>query len=451
MSKKSALVEWSVEEDEAFWQQSQTEPTPAGGDGRAPTLAKTIGGERRLTMVVLVLSLFLAVGWAGYGEYQEAAEASKDQASKGQVQIAGEGRAKLPPTSSNPQTYSLQRVEGKLTLTAADGDLVGAQQTLESAHFTFYYRAVDAALVAETAPQLDRLVERLRRDFGLPKDRAKIVVKLSDAQGPARGTVSYAKEMLTVASPASLSLSWGTEATTYLYQSLIYPVTGILLMDFIDPYPASWKVTAVKWRPFFTSLRLWAFWQESTVSSDWREALLRSMYSNARAVSVDMPTVPVELQAVEAYKQYALAENDEMFCGSYPFATLPLSTSFAPLTCTDQWDASRGVLSVYPVLILRLDDLQLGASRHSDVPLVAQGYQVVSGETILEYVVATYGQERMLDLVAALGEYDNWAELLPAVFGVSASDFEAGWNRWLAERYGEESSPSLQESNAAAK
>lgn len=54
--------------------------------------------------------------------------------------------------------------------------------------------------------------------------------------------------------------------------------------------------------------------------------------------------------------------------------------------------------------------------------------------------VATYGRERLPTLVASLGHYDSWETLIPAVYGVSPAEFEAGWQAYLATHYGVPSS-----------
>jgi hypothetical protein len=56
--------------------------------------------------------------------------------------------------------------------------------------------------------------------------------------------------------------------------------------------------------------------------------------------------------------------------------------------------------------------------------------------TLIEYAVATYGLERLPVLVAGLGQYESWETLLPAGFGVSAAEFEAGWQAYLVAHYG---------------
>lgn len=52
--------------------------------------------------------------------------------------------------------------------------------------------------------------------------------------------------------------------------------------------------------------------------------------------------------------------------------------------------------------------------------------------TVLNYGVATYGRERLSALVDGMGEHESWKTLIPAVFGVSAADFETGWWAYVA-------------------
>lgn len=55
--------------------------------------------------------------------------------------------------------------------------------------------------------------------------------------------------------------------------------------------------------------------------------------------------------------------------------------------------------------------------------------------TLIEYAVSAYGDEQQPVLLASLSRYDDWESLVPAVFGVSAADFEAGWRSYLAQHY----------------
>jgi hypothetical protein len=53
-------------------------------------------------------------------------------------------------------------------------------------------------------------------------------------------------------------------------------------------------------------------------------------------------------------------------------------------------------------------------------------------EPVMEYAAATYGPPRIPVLVAALNQHERTETLIPAVFGVSADEFEAGWQIYLS-------------------
>jgi hypothetical protein len=55
--------------------------------------------------------------------------------------------------------------------------------------------------------------------------------------------------------------------------------------------------------------------------------------------------------------------------------------------------------------------------------------------TLFDYAAAAYGKPRLVLMVQSLHEHTNWETLTPAVFGLSASDFEQGWRADLAARY----------------
>ena len=60
-----------------------------------------------------------------------------------------------------------------------------------------------------------------------------------------------------------------------------------------------------------------------------------------------------------------------------------------------------------------------------------------TAETLVEYIVATYGRHRLADFVRGLRDHPDLRELIPAVFGVDLATFEAGWRAYLEQTYGE--------------
>ncbi|HEX9802405.1 MAG TPA: hypothetical protein VGB35_04065, partial [Gammaproteobacteria bacterium] len=76
------------------------------------------------------------------------------------------------------------------------------------------------------------------------------------------------------------------------------------------------------------------------------------------------------------------------------------------------------------------------ARMETDLLQMSYGGQVMSMATLLEYVADTYERERIPVLLAAFGAHERWDTLVPAVFGISAEEFEAGWRSYLQEKYG---------------
>jgi hypothetical protein len=60
----------------------------------------------------------------------------------------------------------------------------------------------------------------------------------------------------------------------------------------------------------------------------------------------------------------------------------------------------------------------------------------VTTETIIEYVVAAYGREKLPLFIEAMGNHTWAATLIPAVFDLSVAEFEAGWQAYMTEQYG---------------
>jgi hypothetical protein len=301
-----------------------------------------------------------------------------------------------------------------------DIELMGPAQTLETEHFTLHYRALDASAVAEAGPRLDQLYEKMRRDFDLPASAgAKIIVETVMSKVVEDSSVSYGKRTLTVRSPALLSVPVEMSAATVYYQSLVYPLASLVLTDVVDPYPASWKVGAMQWRFVLNALRLWELWEDGGALAAGHEDVLRWLYQNTQPLPEDAHNV--------------LPEGYDHFCRTYRVLGRSPWATFIPLTCNELLEASRWSPWPRPGLLLRLGELSpLGEYVHPSTKLA---YRVVSSETIIEYIVASYGQDRLPELVAGLGRYDKWETLLPAVLGVSATEFEAGWQAYLAEQY----------------
>jgi hypothetical protein len=85
---------------------------------------------------------------------------------------------------------------------------------------------------------------------------------------------------------------------------------------------------------------------------------------------------------------------------------------------------------------VRLDQITKPISYSNPSLVIYHRGQTIAGVTVIEYAVATYGREHLPALVAGLGQSESWDTLLPAIFDVSAAEFEAGWQAYLTAHYG---------------
>jgi hypothetical protein len=77
-------------------------------------------------------------------------------------------------------------------------------------------------------------------------------------------------------------------------------------------------------------------------------------------------------------------------------------------------------------------DYWAGIHRQTPVLCPADAPHMAAALSVVEYALDIYGPNRLPALVAGLGVYDTWEELIPAVFGVPVAEFEAGWQVYLA-------------------
>jgi hypothetical protein len=227
---------------------------------------------------------------------------------------------------------------------------------------------------------------------------------------------STQQHTITVRSPSLLSAPVEMTNATVFFQSVVYPLSVLLVTEIIDQHPHRWKWAVMYWLPVIDALRLWALWEAEGPLADGREAVVRWLYQNAQAKSV-------------AARQ-ALPVGHEHLCRTYRIWDKSPALMSIPLSCSDT-NAIPWLSGHYPALPTRL-----GGQFYAELGLAedAMGSRVAL-ETVIEYVVAAYGRDHLPHLIAALGEHTGWQTLIPAVFDVSASEFEAGWQAYLAERY----------------
>jgi hypothetical protein len=297
-----------------------------------------------------------------------------------------------------------------------DPTLLGPQNTLKSANFTILYHVVDADAAFEAAPKLEQLYATLRYDFGLPAVVSTVVYTV-EVDGNALDVehFSYSQHKLTISSPFLLSLPVEITPATAVEEEAILPLAYLLIHEAFYQHDARWQFNFGRWYPMENGLALWELWQE--------EGLLASSH-NIITWLYRMTENP--------NSRHSLPAGYIQLCHIHGIGQLTSSDLMIPHFCSGQ-DAER---------VPTHDDLALastwpqrndyGSRAHvSPNPYSAP----ITLETIIEYIVAIYGRDKLPQFFNALGEYTTPDTLIPALFGVSRAHFEAGWQAYLAQHF----------------
>lgn len=230
---------------------------------------------------------------------------------------------------------------------------------------------------------------------------------------------------LNVPSPALYRAPVDLRADQLLVQALALPLLNHGLGQVLERQPIDQS-----WGPLLDGLRLWQVWDLDLPLAAWRVDIVQWLY---RDLPASRPGQAVVLPA----RYPALCAAHQLWLSSPGQIGIPL---LCAKQAWEDWFLAPWRGTHDPPHRLA----QLG------VPVRAQAYmrqppaldegtspgQTVALATLIEYAVATYGRARLPALVASLGQYKTWDTLLPAVYGVSAAHFEAGWQAYLATHYG---------------
>jgi hypothetical protein len=206
---------------------------------------------------------------------------------------------------------------------------------------------------------------------------------------------------------------------------------GISLIDQVLPRTsADWLASGHQptgWWLLTESLRLWLLWENDPLVAERRHDVLTWYLSNScRPCMQQAPPAP------SGFREFCqiLAMLGE----------IPLDLFSIPCTGTfgDAGDSTQYLPP--PTLPAHLNSLVAlfpGDTTDRKEASLRMSYdgQVVAIASLLEYVEDTYGREKLSALLAAFGVLQRWDTLVPAVFGISAEEFEAGWRTYLEEHY----------------
>jgi hypothetical protein len=229
----------------------------------------------------------------------------------------------------------------------------------------------------------------------------------------------YQRKM-TISSPILLSAPVEISPTTLLYQETIYPLTRLVMNQREGHDAQLWKSSFLAWPSFVDAFALWEVWQDGGPLGEGHENIVRWLYQNSQ----------------ERLPYHLLPDGHDRLCRTYRIWHFSPSALMIPLTCTDE-DKVTGehrnasLKSLVPLKMLHL------ITHPNDAESAEKPFDMaITGESVIEYIVATYGRDKLPSLVDGLGRYVTLDALIPALFGLSLSDFETGWQTYLAQHYG---------------
>jgi len=181
-----------------------------------------------------------------------------------------------------------------------------------------------------------------------------------------------------------------------------------------------------RWQPLIDGLQLWHIWELGWPFADAREEIVQWLYADP---PTSYPTLPILLP-----DSYAAS------CAIYQLREpSPLQMNL-PLLCLEVSEETWYATTWRPHRPLTdLDQLITPALYGVNTPpfqATSEWAQTVALATVIEYAVATYGEESLPALVAALEQSTSWESLLASVYDVSVAEFEEGWQAYLAAWYG---------------
>jgi hypothetical protein len=300
---------------------------------------------------------------------------------------------------------------------------------LETPTFVYHFRQNDTPAVVAVAPQVDVLYTTLRHNFGLSltPNTEQLVIEVSVTQPPGQATPWFVvPDRFLVPSPA---VYWAPVELTdadLLAQSIVLPLLAHVLAQASERY-----AIGQPWQSLLDGLGLWQLWDLDLPLASWRQEVVQWIY-------VDWP-------ANRPRQSIVLPDHHRELCAVHLLWLLSPTQIGIPWLCTELDGEAWLSLGLRDPL-LRLDQLAVPVPPDESLGPLSSSYvphlgQTVALATLVEYAVATYGREHLPTLVAGLGQSESWDTLIPAVYGVSHAEFEAGWQVYLKGHYGISSFP----------
>lgn len=428
MSKRTATMEWVVAKDERDWGQLCHPLTPT-----RPSQLHWSNGLREVFLLSLLFSSLGGWWWytaqtAWQQAHSELMTAVQQEAATVPAARVRDLQGDLAVVTVNPaaaatagQTRLYQRATGSWQRIVPTNEQWGPIRQRETGSFHWRYHQQDQPVVAVVAPKLEAIYATMRANFGVQDGFSpeQWLIEVSLTQPPGAAVTDMDKlGLLLVPSPSLYLTPTEISDVELLAQSLTLSLLDSIIKEASERYRLD-----STWQPLLQGLRLWQLWELDLPLATWRDPVVQWLYLDLPGTGSDEVVLP---------QQY------EQLCAAHAL-WLPSPTEIdIPLLCTaldkEAWySATWGARSP----LTHLQQLVTPASQvTSTTELSETDHQAPRGQTIalatlVEYAVTTYGRDRLPALVAGLGQHDSWETLLPAVYGVSVTEFDAGWQAYL--------------------
>ena len=296
---------------------------------------------------------------------------------------------------------------------AADDSFLGAPLTLETERFIFKYRKRDRTIVEAAAPAMDAAYAAMRATIGLPPPAAKLTVAVDTSTSRAARPTLIADE-LHMPSPALLPVPVDLSGEQlFVWQALpLLAARTLGEAEMVQPVYSEWDYMV-------RVVYQWLMLERNDLQMAWRADVLewrRGVYSPDAANSADYAASLSDLCRTHRVWERAL-----WFQGS---GVVALCLSPEPLQNTR---------------LLGGDDLVSMWQTQAQPSYPYGGSYIdpvdpILATTLLDYAISAHGRDAVARLWQGFHDYRTWEELIPAVLGVSAEEFERGWQEHQLRR-----------------
>lgn len=304
----------------------------------------------------------------------------------------------------------------------------GQARHYESEHFAFDYRSLDDDAVVEAAPLIENSYRSLYHTlFGSEPEMEKVVIVIDpERRIQVRDSELQPADAITVGSPAALLAPSKLSEGEVLAQAVVLELAFRLTQRVNDQYEIP-----SQWRQVSNGLRLWLLWNQELPLAAWKRPVVRWVFGQTPNEALPGDTASANF-AADLCANHSLWMATPLEIGIW-VVCFPHDGSITPADrmalVTKRLASPFNVQIPAPpaTAISRFDRITARTNSSTDSVVLA---------TVVDYVVAQYGIDRVPALIKALPQYRDWKNLTPALLGVSQEEFTRGWHEFLHKQYG---------------